>query len=152
MRTAHRTAARAKRQIMPKWFRPKLDADQISSCKVAHLDLISRFTSGVATEQDLWDFVHTGLTYSKLMSLLEQDGEQFTEEAKSTITEHIETHDGIIERYRKTGRIGFNSDQLLSARAASEVMESLIEMDRFGFAAIATEWAMEKVLAIRGNT
>lgn len=149
MNTQHRKASHAKRATLPKWFRPKLDADQIVSCKVAHWDLLGRFTSGQATEHDLWDFIHTGLTHSELMRLLEEDGTPFTEEAKAAITEHLETFPGILDRYRTRGRIGFDSTQLLAARAAAEVMDQLIEMDRFGFAVRATEWAMEKTNAMR---
>ena len=149
MNTQHRKSSHAKRSTLPKWFRPKLDADQIVSCKVAHWDLLRRFTSAEATEHDLWDFVHTGLTYSELMRLLEEDGTQFTEEAKAAITEHLETFAGVIDRFRTTGRIGFNSAQLLSARAAAEVMDQLIEMDRFGFAVRATEWAKAKCDAMK---
>jgi hypothetical protein len=149
MKTAHRTAARAKREIMPKWFRKKLDSDQIVSCKVAHWDLIGRVTSGIATEHDLWDMVHTALTYTELMRLLETDGTEFTEEAKAAVVEHTAHLPGVIDRYRKTGRVGFSGEQLLAARAAAEVMEQVIEMDRFGFAVRATEWAMENTNRIR---
>lgn len=149
MRTQHRRAAHAKRQILPKWFLPKLTPAQTSSCKLAHWDLIGRITSGRATEHDLWDMVHTGLTYSELMRLLEQDGTEFTDEAKAAIAEHLETFPGVVERYRRTGRVGFNGEQLLAARAAAELMEQLIEMDRFGFAVRATAWATARVDAIR---
>lgn len=152
MNTSHRKASHAKRSTratLPKFWRPKLDADQVVSCKVAHWDLLARFTSGNATEHDLWDFVHTGLTYSELMRLLEEDGTPFTEEAKAAITEHLETFAGVINRFRTTGRIGFNSEQLLAARAAAEVMDQLIEMDRFGFAVRATEWAMVQTNGMR---
>jgi hypothetical protein len=151
MRTAHRNAARAKREMMPKWFRKKLDSDQIVSCKVAHWDLIGRVTSGIATEHDLWDMVHTALTYSEMMRLLEDSGTQFTEEAKAAIVEHMESLPGVIDRHRKTGRVGFSGEQLLSARAAAEVMEQLIEMDRFGIAVRATEWAKAETDRIRGG-
>lgn len=151
MKTAHRRAAHAKRAILPKWFHPKLDADQIVSCKVAHWDLLDRFTSGRATEHDMWDMVHTGMTYSELMRLLEDDGTQFTEEAKAAIAEHLESFPSVIDRYNRTGRVGFSGEQLLAARAASELMEQLIEMDRFGFAVRATEWAKAKVDALRGG-
>lgn len=151
MKTVHRRAARAKREVMPKWFRPKLDADQIVSCKVAHWDLIGRITSGIATEHDMWDMVHTALTYSELMRLLEADGTLFTDEAKAAITEHLETMPAVVDRYRKTGRVGFSGEQLLAARAAAEIMEQLIEMDRFGFAVLATEWAKAETDRIRGE-
>lgn len=151
MKTAHRRAAHAKRANLPKWFRQKLTPEQETACKIAHWDLITRFTSGRATEHDIWDMVHTGLTYIELMRLLESDGTEFTEEAKAAIAEHLETFPGVIERYRRTGRVGFDGPQLLAARAAAELMEQLIEMDRFGFAVRATAWAKAKVDEMLGG-
>jgi hypothetical protein len=152
MNTAHRSAARQKREILPKWLRRKLDGDQIVSCKVAHLDLISRFTNGTATEHDMWDMLHTALTYSEMMRLLEESGIVFTDEAKAAVVEHLESMPGVIDRYRKTGRVGFNGEQLLAARAASMVTEQLIEMDRFGIALRASEWAKVKTEQARSAT
>lgn len=141
MKTAHRIQARHKRDTMPKWFVPKLDADQVMDCKVLHWDLLGRITTGPATRQDLLDWVATGFTYSELMRLLEADGTPFTEEAKAAIAEQLETYTAVLERFRTTGRVGFNGEQLLAARAAAEVMDQLIEMDRFGFAVRAAEWS-----------
>jgi hypothetical protein len=61
----------------------------------------------------------------------------------------VETFTGVIERFKATGRVGFNSTQLLAARAAAEVMDQLIEMDRFGFAVRAAEHSNTTVNSIR---
>ena len=140
MKTAHRRAAHAKREL-PKFWQPTITAAQVSSCKLAHWDLIERFTSGQADHGDMLDWIETGFTYIKLMRLLEADGTPFTEEAKAAIAEQLETYTGVLERFRTTGRVGFNSAQLLTARAAAEVMDQLIEMDRFGFAVRAAQWS-----------
>lgn len=151
MKTAHRRAAHAKRDMLPKFWQPKLTPDQASTCELVHWDLITRFTSGTATSDDLWDWIETGLTYSEMMRLLEADGTPFTEEAKVAILEQLESYTGVIERYRTTGRVGFNGAQLLTARAAAEVMDSLITMDRFGFAVRAAEWSTAKMEALRSG-
>jgi hypothetical protein len=150
MKTAHRRAAHAKRDMLPKFWQPKLTPEQATTCTLAHWDLITRFTSGQATSDDLWDWIETGLTYSEMMRLLEADGTQFTEEAKAAIVEQLESYPGVIKRYRTTGRVAFNGPQILIARAAAEVMDSLITMDRFGFAVRAAEWSTEKMEALRG--
>lgn len=149
MKTTHRRAARAKREL-PKFWRPTLTAEQMSTCKLAHWDLIDRFTSGKATQADMMDWVETGLTYSELMRLLEADGTAFTDEARAAITDQMEAAVGVLDRFRTTGRVGFNSDQLLAARAAAEVMDQLIELDRFGFAVRAARWSIEKMRSIHG--
>lgn len=151
MKTAHRTQARHKRQTLPKFWQPKLDADQVMDCKVLHWDLIGRITTGPASQQDLLDWMATGFTYSELMRLLEADGTEFTEEAKAAIAEQLETYTAVLERFRTTGRVGFNSEQLLAARAAAEVMDQLIEMDRFGFAVLAAEWSNAQMARLQLN-
>lgn len=148
MKTAHRRAAHAKREL-PKFWQPTITAVQVSTCKVAHWDLVDRFTTGRATQGDLMDWVETGLTYSELMRLLEADGTPFTEEARAAIAGHLDASVGVLERFTTTGRVGFNSEQLLAARAACEVMDQLIEMDRYGFAVRAAQWSTARMLSMQ---
>lgn len=150
MKTAHRNAAHAKREL-PKFWRAPITAAQVSTCKLAHWDLIDRFTSGRATEGDLLDWVETGFTYSELMRLLEADGTPFTEEAKAAIAEQLESYGAVLERFAATGRVGFNGAQLLTARAAAEVMDQLIELDRFGFAVRAAQWSTAQMERLQFN-
>ena len=151
MRTSHRTQARHKREQMPKWWRPKLDADQVMDCKVLHWDLLDRMTKGGATGQDLLDWIATGFTYSELMRLLDESKVvEFTPEARAAIAEQLDSYPGVMERFRTTGRVGFNSAQLLAARAAAEVMDQLIEMDRFGFSVRAALWSEAAMKRIKG--
>lgn len=147
MKTAHRRAAHAKREL-PKFWRAPITADQVTTCKLAHRDLVDRFTSGTATQGDMLDLVETGLTYSELMRLLEADGTEFTEEAKAALDGHMEATVGVLQRFEATGRVGFNSEQLLAARAACEVMDQLIEMDRYGLAVKAAEWSTAQMLRL----
>jgi len=70
MKTAHRNAARAKRQQLPKFWRGSLNHDQQIDCKLIHWDLIDRFVNGTATSGDLWDWVETGATYSQMFGQL----------------------------------------------------------------------------------
>lgn len=141
MRTSHRRAAHAKRAEPSKFWQPAITAAKVSSCKLAHWDAFGRLTRPQATQIDLMDWVEAGLTYTELMRLLEADGTEFTPEAKAAISENNDAAVGVLDRFRTTGRIGFNSAQLLAARAAAEVMDQLIEMDRFGFAVRAALWS-----------
>ncbi|WP_137920432.1 hypothetical protein [Hydrogenophaga sp. 2FB] len=154
MKTAHRRASHAKREL-PKFWQPTITADQVATCQLAHWDLIDRFTGGRATQGDLLDWIETGLTYSELMRLLEADGTPFTEEAKAAIAEQLECYEAVLQRFHTSGRVGFNGAQLLTARAAAEVMDQLIEMDRFGFAVRAAEWSnaqMARLQLSKGTT
>lgn len=137
---------------LPKFWRPKLTSRVQLDAKLIHWDLIDRFTKGAATADDLWDWIETGLTYSEIMRLLIEDGTEFTEESALAIASLLDSHASVIQRYVKTGRIGFDYAELLAARAAAEVMDQLIEMDRHGIAEKAACWSTEQMQSIRKNS
>lgn len=134
---------------LPKFWRPKLTPQVQLDAKLIHWDLIDRFTKGTATSDDLWDWIETGLTYSEIMRLLIEDGTEFTEESALAIASLLDSHASVIQRYVNTGRIGFDYAELLAARAAAEVMDQLIEMDRHGIAEKAARWSTEQMESIR---
>jgi hypothetical protein len=136
MNTAQRTQSRAKRHplTLPKWFRPKLDADQVESLRIAHWDNVTAFTNGTADKQILLEWMSSGFTYSHMMQLLAAEGEEFTAEAEQAIAGQLETYPVIVDRYRATGRVGFSPAEYLAAKAAAETIDVLVEMDRHGIA------------------
>jgi len=134
---------------IPKFWRPKIDASQQLDCKLIHWDLIDRFTSGAATQDDLWDWIETGFTYSQLMRLLHEDGTEFTPEAMTAIAEQLDCYAGIVNRFHATGRAAFNGTELNIARAAAHIMDALIEMDRHGIAERAALWSTAQMERIR---
>lgn len=154
MKTAHRIASHAKHshpidpQALPKFWRPKLTASQQTECQLVHWDVIDRFTSGAADRGDLWDWMETGFTYYKLMRLLQADGTEFTPEAVAAIDEQLAIYETVIARYTRTGRAGFNAAELLTARAAASVFDSLVKLDRHGLAQQAARWSIEQMAAI----
>lgn len=152
MRTAHRIASYAKRQNraeLPKFWQPKIDEKQRFDCKLTHWNLFDSILIGTATSSVLWDWIETGFTYGQIMRLLSADGVEFTDEAAQAIADQINTYDDVIARYRRTGRVGFNGEQINIARAAAQVMDSLIEMDRHGIAVKAARWALTEMAKIR---
>lgn len=151
MRTDHRLASLAKRnhlasltnpQDLPKFWHGKATSAQVLDCRLIHWDLISRFTSGRADRADLWDWVETGFTYSQLMRLLAEDGTPFTPEALTAVADQLSSYQSVINRHARTGRVGFS---------AAEVFDSLIGMDRNGYAEQATMWSTEQMARIRRN-
>lgn len=157
MKTAHRKASLAKRAAsgrlgtappLPKFWRPKLTNPQQLECKLIHWDLIDRFTTGTADRGDLWDWMETGFTYSQLMHLLQADGSEFTTEAVAAVAEQLDTYEAIAERFARTGRAGFSAAELLTARAAASVFDSLVELDRNGLAQQAARWSLAQMAAI----
>lgn len=152
MKTAHRNAARAKREGLPKFWLPAASESRRITGKVACLDLIDRFTSGTATPDDMWDWIETGFMAAHMVHLLStQEAVAFTEEAMAAVAEQMSTFPNVTGRHRRTGRVGFNSAELLAARAAAEVTTGLLDMDRHGIAERAAHWGQEQARALRGR-
>lgn len=149
MKSAHRAAARAKRQALPKFWRPAMPETAKLDAKLTHWDLVTRISTGTACTDDLWDWIETGFTYSQMMRLLVEDGTEFTPEAMDAIASQIVIYESVIDRYRRTGRIGFSGPELLTARAAACVMDGLIDMDRHGIAERAARWSTETTRRVR---
>lgn len=147
----HTTIVIPRRHVtdMPKFWIPKVDASQALDAKVIHWDLVTRFTDGSATVVDLWDWLETGMTYSQTMRILTADGLEFTDDAQVAITEQLGIYEAVIERWKTTGRVGFTGPQLAIARAAAQVFDALIELDRNGAAVRAAVWSTEQLAKIK---
>ena len=154
MKTAHRMTVQVRHnsrttpQTLPKFWRPKLTATQRADCQLVHWDIINRITAGGATVGDLWDWMETGFTYHKLMCLLRDDGTEFTPEAVAAIDEQLAIYEAMAVRHARTGRAGFSGTELRIARAAAQVFDSLVQMDRHGLAKQAALWSMAKMAAL----
>lgn len=145
-------ATRRHRQQLPKFWRPKISTAQVLDARIVHNDLVNRLATGAATTGDLWDWMETGFTYTQMMRMLAEDGEQFTDEAMAALALQLETYEPICARLRRTGRVGLSGPELQIAKTAAEVMDALIGMDRHGIAERAARWSMEQMARIRRPT
>lgn len=134
---------------MPKFWRPKLAASDQLTCKVIHWDLITTFAAGKATEQDMLDWIETGLTYAKMAELLMADGVPVNPEAVQALNDQAAIYEDVIGRHRKTGRVGFSGYELTVARLAASIMDELIQLDRHGIAGRAAVWGTERMRLVR---
>ncbi|CAN7366999.1 hypothetical protein LJR074_002170 [Acidovorax sp. LjRoot74] len=134
---------------LPKFWRPKLTPERISTCQIVHRDLVTRFTDGSASRDDLWDWMETGFTYSQMMRYLHQDGEQFTPEAEACLARQLDIYPAVCERFRRTARVGLSGPELQIAKDAADVMDALIAMDRHGIADRAALWSTQLMVKLR---
>lgn len=133
---------------LPKFWRPRLSAAQKLACRTIHWDLLTRFTDGSADRDVLWEWMETGLTYHQFMRYLEQDGTAFTVEAMEAVVEQLAIYEHVAARFARTGRVGFNAQELLVARAAAMVFDSLLDLDRNGYAEQAARWSAETMAKV----
>lgn len=134
---------------LPKFWRPKISANQMLDARIVHNDLVNRLATGAASVGDLWDWMETGFTYSQMMRMLADDGVQFTDEAVAAIAQQLETYGSICARLRRAGRAGLSGPELQIAKEAAAVMDELIGMDRHGIAERAALWSLEQMATIR---
>lgn len=140
------------RKPLPKFWRPKLARESRDLCRTIHWDLIDRFTTGTADREALWDWMETGLTYHQFMRYLEMDGTAFTLEAMEAVTEQLAIYESVAERFARLGRVGFSAPELLVARAAAMVFDSLLDLDRHGLFEKAAIWSTEQMRKVWSAT
>ena len=133
---------------LPKFWRPKLAPPQRDLCRTIHWDLITRFTTGTADREALLDWMETGLTYHQFMRYLDMDGTPFTLEAVEAVTEQLAIYESVAARFARTGRAGFSAQELLVARAAAMVFDSLLDLDRNGLLVKAAQWSTETMARV----
>lgn len=141
---------RSKHAMLPKFWRPKLDERTVRTAKLAHHDLVYRLETGTASQEDLWDWMETGFTYSQMFRLLHEDGVEFTPEAEMAIAAQLDTYPAVCARYRRTRRVGLTGPELQIARDAAGVFDGLMDLDRHGIAVAAVEWSNQQMATIRG--
>ena len=148
-----RYAVRALQQPIPKFFQPRLDAQQTTDCRIIHWDLIGRINSGQADSSDLWDWIETGLTYHRMMQLLGKEGVVFLPEALHAVTNQMAAIEAVIARYQQLGKVEFNAEELAIARSAAQVFDRLLELDKNGSAIRAAQWSNRQMEQLhRGKT
>jgi hypothetical protein len=97
----------------------------------------------------LFDWLETGFTYFEIMRLQQLDGTEFTHEARQAMEDQADICEAVVTRYKRTGRVGFSGLELKIARAAAEVMDGLIDIDRNGIAVMAARLSTAKMDRIR---
>ena len=149
MMAGHRYPVPARSGLLPKYWQPKLAQSTQTTVKVIHWDLFNRFTDGTATSTELWDWIETGLTYSRMAQLLAEDGVTVSTEAQAAIAEQLSIYDSVMARFKKAGRAGFSPAEYLVARAAVQSMDTIIELDRHGLGMRAAMWSSEQMPTLR---
>jgi hypothetical protein len=143
MRT-HRSTAPLSAKVVPPAFRPRLTAEQRRDLVMVHhvnLDAIAR---GEGTVQLLWDWVGNLLAFSRMAHCMRL--------GEPEMNEQLELASRTIERFRRTGRVGWDGPDYQLAKAGCEVMEQLADrVDQFT-AEAAVVWAMARLAGVRAAT
>jgi len=135
--TRKRCPRRVRPALPPRGLRPKLQPDQVTDLALAHLTNLDLISKGKASEEELWQMVGGVLTWSKAAELLGQGIPEMQAQ--------LELATRLVERFGRTGRIGFTGVEYQAAKLGVEVMDALASTVDQATATAAAEWGEQQV-------
>lgn len=117
---------------LPRVFRPQLDQGQRTDLALLHISNLDAIAMGGATEDNLWQWVGSVLTWTKCAELLERGVDDMHAQ--------LDLATRLVNRYRQTGRILFTGVDYQLAKAGVEIMDALAETADRPTAMVAADW------------
>jgi hypothetical protein len=114
-------------------FAPKLARDQVLDLALAHILDLDAMVTGKATDDTLWNWVGSILTWSRVCELLRRH------EAEMLVQAQLAK--AVLDRYRRTGRIGFSGPEYQTAKTGIELMDHLAQTVDRPTAVAAADWS-----------
>lgn len=121
----------------PRGLRPRLDTSQVRDLGLAHSVNLDAIARGEADEAILWQWVGGILTWSRVADLLQAGVPEMQAQ--------LELAYRVIDRYGRTGRVGFSGPDYQAARAGVLLMDLLAEQVDKPTAIAAAEWSERRV-------
>jgi hypothetical protein len=123
--------------LPPRGLRRKLRPDQVTDLALAHLTNLDLISKGEADEEVLWQMVGGVLTWSRAAELLGQGVPEMQAQ--------LELATRVVERYGRTGRVGFTGVEYQAAKLGVDVMDALASAVDEPTALAAAEWGEQQV-------
>lgn len=139
--TRKRTARTVWLPMAPKGLRAPLFRATRTALAIAHLQNLDLVSRGTATVDELWHLVEQAFTWARVAELLGQ--------GEAEMAAQLELATGVVERYGRTGRIGFSGVEYQLAKLGVDVMDELARLVDQPTAVLATVWSEAKVGALR---
>lgn len=137
-----------KRKRIPRWpplpprgLRPKLTKDQVRDLGLVHISNLDKIVRGEGDEAVLWHWVEAALTWSYVAGVLQRRSFETYREAADSMRLQFSIAESVIERYGRTGRVGFSGPEYQQARDACEWMDALAEVVDRPTAIAAADWS-----------
>jgi hypothetical protein len=121
----------------PRCFRSKLTPSQITELGICHWAVVDAIQSGKATPQEMWSMAGAALTWSRIAEMLGTG----TQEMRA----QLELVYNVIDRFKRTGRVGFSGPEYQLAKAGAGYMDDLAALVDKPTAVIAAEWSEAEV-------
>lgn len=123
---------------MPRAFRPKLAPDQVRDLAVVHLENLDAIANGEGTPDLMWQVAGGIFTWHRVAEKLQAGVPEMT-----ALLELVER---LIERFKRSGRVGFSGTEYQLARHGVDYMDQLAEIVDRRTAIEAAEYS-ERLLA-----
>lgn len=127
--------------LPPPGLRPTLRRDQLRDLSIAHLQALDAIVNGDANIETLWAMARAVLAWSHAADRLHI--------GEAEMIEQMHTLLALIERYQRTGRVGFSGAEYQSAKEGVAVMDDLAERCDIPTALAACAWAERRLADIQ---
>ena len=135
--TRKRTHRKVIIPLPPRGLRPMLDRSQLTDLALAHVANLDALAHGQATPTTLWHAVEAAFTWSRAAQLM-QLGE-------AEMAQQLAMLEAVVERYRRTGRIGLSGPEYQLAKAGVDIMDELARLVDVPTAVAAAAWSEARV-------
>jgi hypothetical protein len=134
------TRRRAITPVPPRGLRPRLAGHQVQDLELVHLANLDAIARGCGTEELLWQVVGGTLTWGRVAQRLGL-GEPEMRAQTELVT-------ALVQRYGRTGRVGFTGAEYQLAKQGVDVMDQLARTVDRATAVEAAEWSEARVQAM----
>jgi hypothetical protein len=128
---------------LPRWALPKLSRGQLLDLDLAHHENLDGIHAGEQNETLLWHLVESVYTWSKVAELLQRH------EAEMAL--QLEMATALVQRYARTGVIGFEQLEYRVACRGVGVMSELARATDVATAMEAAAWSEELAAGLRAQ-
>jgi hypothetical protein len=118
---------------LPRWLRPRLDREQLLDLGLVHSMNLADMAEGRATAETMWQMAGGVLTWARVAEALGV--------GQAEMTRQVATMQAVIDRYRRTRRVGFSGLEYVAAREGVAVMDELARLVDRPTAMAAADWS-----------
>jgi hypothetical protein len=126
-------------------LRPKLSKSQVQDLGLTHIGNLDTIAQGKPSEEVLWQWIGGALTGSYVAGVLERRDRERYAEVANAMRLQLDLCTAVVERYGRTGRIGFTGLEYQCAKDACEWMDALAAVVDRPTALRAADWSEAKV-------
>lgn len=131
--------------VPPRGLRPKLAPDQVRDLGLAHWVNVDAIASGTADVDTLWQWLGGALTWWRVATLLHAGQPERYAEAFAAMSAQCLVGEAVVERWKRTGRVGFSGTEYQTAKDSAQWMDALAEAVDRHTAIAAAEWSDARI-------